>query len=435
MGLVTLHAAPVVLPVCADPVPDGAVAVSGDRILAVGPEAELEATYAGARLRRWPGLLLPGLVNAHTHLQYSDFADLADAGLPFPEWIVTLTQRRHGYTAARWAESTRRGLHALLSTGTTACADIVTDAGPLPPTARSGIGGVSYLEVVGVDDRRWRTTARATLLDRLASAAAGRALGVSPHTLYTLGQEAFADCVAVARSRGLRWHTHVAETADEVAYVAGGTGPLAATVARWGLAMDLLDGGCGRTPVGQLAHLGVLGPDGHVAHGVHVTAADRRLLADAGTAVALCVRSNAVLGAGEPPVAAYLADGVPLAVGTDSLASSPSLDLVAEGVALRALARRQGAPAAGLDRAVVTALTAGGAAALGLTDVGVLAAGARADLAVFDVPVTGDPWAALLDHGTGRCLATVLRGRLVHRSTPSTRLAAGAEPPPGRVVP
>ncbi|MFZ5852520.1 MAG: amidohydrolase family protein, partial [Actinomycetota bacterium] len=144
---------------------------------------------------------------------------------------------------------------------------------------------------------------------------------------------------------------------------------------------------------------------------------------------------NAVLGAGEPPVAAYLAEGVPLAVGTDSLASSPSLDLVAEGVALRALARRQGAPAAGLDRAVVTALTAGGAAALGLTDAGVLAAGARADLAVFDVPVTGDPWAALLDHGTGRCLATVLRGRLVHRRTPSTRLAAGAEPPPGRVVP
>jgi cytosine/adenosine deaminase-related metal-dependent hydrolase len=179
---------------------------------------------------------------------------------------------------------------------------------------------------------------------------------------------------------------------------------------------ELIDKGTGVTPTQHLADLGGLADDVHVAHGVHVDAADRRLLRDAGTYVALCVRSNAILKAGEPPVADYLREGNPVAIGTDSLASSPSLDLLEEAAATRAVARRQGYDDADLDRRLVEALTLGGAGAMGLTEAGRLEPGVRADLAVFDVPPDGAPYTALLDHGAGRCSATVLAGRLVHRT-------------------
>ena len=423
-----IHTAPVLLPVgpalpgaplhpSAAPLPDGGVLVEGDRIAAVGPLTELTAARPTARVRRWPGILTPGLVNAHAHLQYSDFADLAEAGLPFADWIQRLQARRRTYDDARWAESARRGLHAMLRTGTTAVADVVSDPAVLAPTARAGLAGVSYLEVVGADRAGWAGGRRDRLVAGLNAAPAGRRIGVSPHALYTLSTEVFAECVALARHRGLRIHSHLAETADESEYVLAGAGPLVETMRRFGLDFELArEGGGGRTPTAQLDLVGGLGVDAHVAHGVHCDAADRKLLRERGSVVALCVRSNQLLGAGQPPVAAYLTEEVPVALGTDSLASSPSLDLLAEAAAARALARTQGYGGADLDAVLFTAATRGGALAMGLTDSGVLAPGVRADLAVFDVEPGADPYTALLERGPGRCVATVLGGRLVHRA-------------------
>ena len=115
------------------------------------------------------------------------------------------------------------------------------------------------------------------------------------------------------------------------------------------------------------------GPDVHVAHGTHLNADDRALLRSRGTAVALCARSNAILGAGVPPVAALLREGSPIAVGTDSLASTPDLDLLAEARALAAAARSRGTTSADLAARILQACTAGGAYAIGRPDLGVLA--------------------------------------------------------------
>jgi cytosine/adenosine deaminase-related metal-dependent hydrolase len=280
------------------------------------------------------------------------------------------------------------------------------------------MGGVSYVEAAGADDAKWASNDRASVVMSLDTAPRGRRVGLAPHTLYTLSDGVVRDVVALARQRGLRLHVHLAETADEVEFVLSGGGPYAAANRARGLVMDLYDGS-GRTPTQHLDALGGLGPDVHVAHGVHCDAGDRELLRARGTAVALCVRSNALLSGGEPPVAAYLDEGSPFALGTDSLASAPSLDLLEEACAVRALARRQGYDAPDLPRRLVEAATVGGARALGLASAGGLVADARADLAVFDVPVDADPYAALLDHGAGRCVATVLAGRLVHRARPS----------------
>ena len=411
----TVHAAAVVVPVAGEPIRDGAVLVEGGRVVAVGPRSPVVAGAGSARVREWPGVLLPGLVNAHTHLQYTDYADLATSGLPFFTWIRTLTDRRRTWTPAQWQESTRRGVHEALRTGTTCVADVVTDAAVLPVLARSGLAGTAYVEVVGVLSEDWEAE-REELLAKLASAS-GVTVGVSPHALYSLGTVVAAGAAAVARERGLRLHPHVAETLDEVEYVACGGGSFGDMGRARELTFELLAGGSGRSPVAEADACGWLGPDSHVAHGVHVGAGDRALLRERGTAVALCVRSNAILGAGAPPVAEYLAEGNAVAVGTDSRASCPSLDLVEELGAVREVALSQGFPTEGLARRLVEAATSGGAYALGLTDVGVLVPGARADLAVWDVPTGDDPYEALVAYGAGRCVATVLAGRLVHRRT------------------
>ncbi|MYV97522.1 amidohydrolase family protein [Streptomyces sp. SID3343] len=410
----TLHSASVVLPMAAEPIRDGAVLVEDDRIVAVGPRAELAS--AGARERVWRGVLTPGLVNAHAHLQYTDFGDLALSGLAFPEWIRTLTERRSTFSEVMWQESARRGVHHMLRSGTTAAADVVTDPCVLVPVGRSGLRGISYVEVIA-DDAMWAAGGRReAFLSTLRGASGGRELGVSPHTPYTVGTAVFEECAAIARERGLRLHPHLAETAHEAEFIRYGTGRFAELNRAFGMALELLDGGSGGGPAAYLDGFEGLGSDVHVAHGVHLAADDRALLRERGTAVALCVRSNAILAAGEPPIADYLAEGSPIALGTDSLASSPSLDMWEEAAAARELAVRQGYAGADLDRRLVEAVTVGGAAAMGgLAGAGTLGAGGLADLAVFDVPTDGDPYAALVAHGTGSCVATVLGGRLVHR--------------------
>jgi cytosine/adenosine deaminase-related metal-dependent hydrolase len=414
-GVLTIHVAPVVLPIVSEPIEVGAVAVEGDRIVDVGQRADVAGRYPTARTREWPGILAPGLVNAHAHLEYSDFADLATSGLPFPDWIRVLTGRRASFTPAMWRESTRRGIHEMLRTGTTAAADIATGADALNVTAKSALAGVTYIEVVGADDEVWRSFARSRLEGELDSAPAGRRTGVSPHTLYTLSLGAFAEATHLARTRGLRLHPHLAETSEEAEFILAGTGRFAEVAQRFGWEMELIrDGGSGGSPAKQLAALNALGPDVHVAHGVHCDEADRALLRENETYVALCPRSNRILEAGEAPIADYLAEGNPIALGTDSLASTPSLDLLEDVRAAREIAIRQGYEENDLDRRLIEAATLGGARAMGLDDVGVLKPGARADLAVFDAPTGGDHYAALT--ASGRCIGTVLAGTIVHRA-------------------
>ena len=422
----TLHAAPVVLPMCAPPLRDGAVVLDGDRIVWVGPRRE----WNGAATEiEWPGVLAPGLVNAHTHLQYTAYADKCVPGVDFLDWIVEFVPRNAAMTEADWRRSTAAGVAALLHSGTTCVADVTAQPAALDVVAEAGLAGISYVETVGADDARWPAL-RADLLAVL-DLPTTRLLGVSPHTVYTLGSAVVRDCAALARRRGLRLHPHAAESRYEVEYVASGTGVFAAANRRWGLAMELLrDGGSARSPVAELAALGALGPDSHVAHGVHCDAADRALLREHGTVVALCPRSNATLGVGEAPVAAYRAEGSPVAVGTDSLASVPTLDLLADLAALRNIALRQGSPEPGLDRWLVEAATLGGAAAMGLADVGVLRPGARADLAAFDLDPAADPYSGLVQRGAGRCAGTVLAGRVVHRRLAD--LDVGHGDPPGK---
>ncbi|GAA4917553.1 cytosine/adenosine deaminase-related metal-dependent hydrolase [Stackebrandtia albiflava] len=411
--MTTIYRASVVLPVDSAPIRDGGVAVADGRITAVGPVALLPRAD---EVVEFDGILTPGLVNAHTHLCFSAYADHYGNGKEFFEWIQDFARRNPSMSAQDWYDSAQAGVDGSLRNGVTGLADVVTPPASLPALLGSGMAGTLYLEACFIDDARWETERveyLAVLDQALTTAGADMRLGVSPHTLYTLGRAVGADLAGLARERGIRLHPHLAETLHEDAYVRTATGPFADMNRKLAAGFELLAGGCGTSPATEMDRWGLLGPDSHVAHGVHLDAADRALLRAHGTHVAMCPRSNARLGAGEPPVAAHRAEGNPVAVGTDSLASSPDLDVAAELPELRRIALAQGDDGDGLDEWLVTAATMGGARAMGRTDFGTLTVGGRADLAVFDVPTDGDPYAALVSDAAGACRATVLAGRLI----------------------
>ncbi len=364
-----LYAAPWVVPVAGPPIRQGGVLVADGRIVAVGPAVELRGRARA--VTEFAGVLMPGLINAHAHLQYGpSFADLAVGGRPFPEWLMQMMQRRLATSDDGWRAEVAGSWELASASGTVAFADIVTSVAALDVE----VPGVRYLESVALASAAW--PAEQERLEPLL-VSHGEA-GLSPHTVYTLGTAALSGSIALARRHQRRLHPHLSETADEDRFVRQGDGPFAI----WPFAAELRDGGgAGCSPAEYLDSLGGLGPDVHVAHGTHLNGTDRTLLRRRGTAVALCARSNAILGAGVPPVAALLQEGSPIAVGTDSLASTPDLDLLAEARALASAATSQGYREPDLAARILHACTAGGAYAIGRPDLGVLAPGAAAALA------------------------------------------------------
>jgi cytosine/adenosine deaminase-related metal-dependent hydrolase len=377
-----IFAARYLLPIATPPVEDGALLVDNGRILAVAPRHELTAAFPRAAVVVYESaLILPPLVNAHTHLELTDFPVWAEfAGLPSPpgdfvDWITHLVQVRRTVDDAAVRSSLCAGLSASLVAGTGAVGDILTTLSARPAYRHSALRGRVYAEVLGIDESR--AAARLAEFAPHLCSAPDTALtwGLSPHAPYTLSPVTFERTLAFARHHRLPLAMHWAETAEELAFLAGGGGPLAERLyplAGWAVPTDL-PRACvaGSLPAGSL-----------LIHGVHVAADRVDQLVAAGLAVVLCPRSNSRFGAARAPLTHYRRAGVPVALGTDSLASSPSLSIWDELAFARRWFAGVLAPADWLAIA-----TAGGAAALGCADrMGHLAAGCEASFQVVALP-------------------------------------------------
>jgi len=362
-----------VLPVEGDPIEHGAVVVEDGRIAAVGPADEL-----GAGTRFEDAVIVPGFVNAHSHLEYAVYAGFGD-GLAFGPWLATHIERKARIGWEEFVAIARLGAAECLGSGITTVGDASFSGAAAPACAGLGLRAIVYLEVFG-SDTRGALEHVAELREHVEPSLSERVrLGVSPHAPYSVS----ADVYRAMYDLALPVTTHVSESDDELDYMLRGDGPIASVT---GVEHP------GTTSVRHLAAEGLLDPRVVAAHCVKVDLEDIELLAAHDAAVAHCPRSNAILGCGVAPLRELRAAGLRVGLGTDSPASTPSFDMFEEMRAAVYAARARAARPDALSAAEVLQLaTLGGARALGLdAEVGSLVPGKRADLAV--VSLTGSPY-------------------------------------------
>jgi len=354
-------------------VPDGAIAIRDGGIVAVGPRSKVERLYRARKSIDARGkLVLPGLVNAHTHAAMSllrGVQDDVDLMTWLEKYVFPLERRFVSREFVRWG--TRLACWEMIASGTTTFADgyffeeevaRAADEAGLRVVAGQGIFDVPTPDSKSAAEGLARA-------ERFLSEWAGHPRVVpalAPHACYTVDPGTFRRVFDLAARSDAPVLTHLAESDGELAMVRE----------RYGT-----------TPVRHLAALGLLRPSLTAAHCVRVDHEEIALLAAAGVGVVHCPESNMKLASGVAPVTAMLAAGVRVGLGTDGAASNNDLDMVGEmGSAARLHKVALLDPTAASARTVLRMATIGGAAALHMEDrVGSLEAGKRADLVVLDV--------------------------------------------------
>ena len=392
-----------VVPVEGVPIENGAVAIADDgTIAAVGAAADI-----GHGERHDGCVIVPGFVNAHSHIEYAVYAGFGD-GLPFVPWIGMHVQRKEALDLDDMVAIATVGAHECLRSGVTTIGDCSFSGAAANAAVATGLRAIVYLEAFGRDasalDRfhELHTRIEPLLGDRVA-------VGVSPHAPYTCTLEVYRACAALELPQA----THFAESTAEREWLVHGAGD-------WSPLAGLLVPPPGETGIRMLAAEGLLGPGLMAAHCVHADDEEIALLAAHGVGVAHCPRSNGYLGCGVAPLEELRAAGVAVSIATDSPASTPSLDMFEEIraaiVGARARAGRPDAlPAAG----ALELATLGGARVLGIADqVGSLVPGKQADLTVISLadspfdPVEDPVIAAVLGGSPDRVTATLVAGEL-----------------------
>ncbi len=392
-----------VVPVEGPPIRDGAVVIHDDgSIAAVGTRSDLGdgENYAEAAI-------LPGFVNAHTHLEYDVYAGFGD-GLGFADWIGLHVERKARIDLEDMEAIARLGALNCLRSGITTVGDCSFSGAAATACAELGLRGTIYLEVFGetADPIHERF---GPMRDRIAASLSEDVrLGISPHAPYTCTIELYRACDGL----GLPVATHLAESDAETEFLRTGTGA-------WASFSDLLVPPPETTGIRALDDAGLLGAHVLAAHCVKADEEEIAILARLDVAVAHCPRSNGILGCGVAPLTALREAGIRVCIATDSPASTPSFDMFDEMRAAIVGARaREGRPDALTAADALELATLGGARALGLDDsLGSLVPGKQADLTVVSLAETSFvPWedpvtAAVLGGSSQAVVATLVSGK------------------------
>jgi cytosine/adenosine deaminase-related metal-dependent hydrolase len=400
--------APWILPIASPPVADGAMLVDASgRIAAVGPR-EAVPVPPDAEQRDLPGcVLMPGLVNAHTHLELTGLAGTVEED-DFAAWIARIITVKAARREEAFYDAAVQGIRECWRQGVTTICDTGSTGQVIAALDALGGSGIVHHEVFGMhpDDCAPAIRAFSRDLDRLARHATGRvALGLSPHAPYTVSGALYRASAELARAHGAPMAVHVAEPLDESLLLRDFSGRFAEL---WRARGVPAPANRPFTPVEWLEEHGVLGERTLCIHVIHADDADVSRLVRHRCAVAHCPRSNRRHHHADAPVRAFLDAGLRVGLGTDSEVSVAPIDLLAEARAARALAGWTAAE-------TVRALTLGGAEALGLDrQVGALVTGYTADLVAIPVASDDAPEGAVLGWTGNHAAATWLGGRLVH---------------------
>ena len=391
-----------VFPVSGEPIPDAAVTIEGGRIAAVGKPAP------GAPVEDLGNVaILPGLVNAHTHLEFSDLAaPLGRSGMSLVDWIREVIAFRRDFARISH-KAVRAGLEESLRCGTTTLGEIAQPDWSLEPLVDAGLRAVIFLELIAPTPER-AEAAMDSALRHLDSAGLSGALhpGLSPHAPYSVDPALLRRVIDLSRERRAPVAFHLAESHDELEFIRAGIGPLVNLLDELGAWEAALLRQPTR-PIDYLQELG-LGYRALVIHGNYLDDEEIAFVARhrANMSIVYCPRTHAYFGHESYPLETMLSAGVTVALGTDSRASSPDLSVLAE---MRLAGKRH--PSVPLST-VLRMGTLNGARALGLdAEVGSLDPGKSADLAVVALPARAapDPHELLFDSDEP-VVATWVRG-------------------------
>jgi aminodeoxyfutalosine deaminase len=397
-----------VLPVQSPPIRDGLVAIADSKIVYVGADrGDYRRTDLG------DVAILPGLVNAHTHLEFSDLdAPLGQPGMPFTQWIATVVQHRRqqgGEDSPSVGAAIRRGIAESLRLGVTTLGEIATSPWPWDQISDQPVGGVVFRELLGFSSERIASQG-SLARTHLQPGGWGDAwqAGLIPHSPYSVHPELLSQVVDLARRAAVPVAMHLAETREELQLLAAHDGPFVPLLQQLG-AWDPDALPIGRRPMDYLKVL-AQAPRALVIHGNYLADDEIRFLGDHADrlSVVFCPRTHRYFRHEPYPLARMISAGVRIALGTDSRSSSPDLSLLAEMRQVAADHSKIG------PEKILRMATIEGARALGCdSTTGTLVAGRPADLIVVGLPAgQRDPYSWLFDASTP-VLASVCRGRPV----------------------
>ena len=408
-----------VLPISAPAIANGTVAVDGGRIAYVGPRAGAPAAGTDDQ-DLGDAVLLPGLVNAHCHLELTAMRGFLE-DLDFRSWILRLTTaKRAVLTRESMLDSARYGIAEGLRHGVTTYADTCDSGVAFDAMLERGVRGIMYQEVFGPDPAQCAAALAElrTKIDALRPRETPLVrVGVSPHAPYTVSDSLFSAVAGYAREESLPVAVHIAESEVEQQLVTAGAGVFAEGLRARAIAANAR----ARSPIQLLQSLGVLATRALLIHCVRVDLADVAAIAAAHCGVAHCPASNTKLGHGIAPLAEMLTAGIAVGLGSDSMASNNRMDILGEARLAVLLQRARLGSHTGISSpAALELATLGGARALGFGhEAGSLEPGKAADLAAFaldDLAPTSDPeTAAVFAVAGARAKFVAVAGRVLVR--------------------
>lgn len=391
-----------------EPIADGAVILSEDRIVAVTTRSRaLEQARGGGSANTivdfGDAVMLPGLINLHSHVEDSYLRGI-ETGAPLFEWILNLVKTRSRWSPEQRRQSAEHGARLAALSGTSFMVDCSNSGEAAYALAAAGLRSLVALEIFGLREeatefqwRRWldklesiQTAGDAAVQSALSTQR--MTLSVSPHSPYTVSPALWRKCSEWASERQLPVCAHVAESRQECDwvqsrnevindYLAAVMPPLNETPFN----ADLLPWrGKGLSPVQHLKQHNLLNERLLVVHAVHASKQDLETLQNAGASIAHCPRSNAMLRNGRADLAFMMETGIPYGIATDGLASCPDLSLLSEAKFALLLHRSADPQIRFSSRQALEAITIGAARAIGMdTSIGALEPGHKADIAVF----------------------------------------------------
>ena len=376
----TVYRADWILPVVDDPMADGWVAIEHGRIAGVGVGGEPDAVDLGRVV------ILPALVNAHTHLELSYLRGAVPPADRFLDWIGGVMAARRRFPNPNdpaILQAAGVGIEEARASGTSLVGDISNTLVTVPLLRATAVPARVFYELLGfnADDPAGLVREARARVDRIDDAHGDVRISLAPHAPYSVSRGLFAAIRDdLDAHRGDVSSVHVGESVDEVEFISRGTGGWRDVLTRLGVWTDTWRAP-GVSPGRYLTDLGFLDSRVLAVHGVQCDGEDLSRLRALGTTVVSCPRSSRHVGVGDPPLEAFYAMGVKVAFGTDSLASVADLNMFGELAAARRIAPRVSA------RQLLESATLDGARALGFGEqFGSIEQGKRAALIAVQVP-------------------------------------------------